>query len=877
MEVKDMTKTRTRALALILGATLTFGVVCAAVPEMKREAYAVDTATEITYPFATGTNAFQYAPTFTMATELGAGGNKWEYVEVKTDAATANVQEAEYFAIQIRVDKGDPGLTLGFIENGDRFNNSVDEKKMYFVEEDGDVRELSVLYSAVNLGANACGMLLIPKASLGWQWNNNSSDLSKVSAFYFTANTQFNANYALTIGSIGYYDGEPNNAETNFVSLADCSKGLRDASKYYVDSANPDCLTFPKIEKVDPFKFAPTFTMATEQGAGGNKWEYVEVRTDAATANVQDAKYFAVDIRVESGNPGLTLGFIENGDRFNNCVDGNEMYFIDEDGTSRTLSVLYSAVNLGEKACGTLIIPKASLGWQWNNNSSDLSKVTAFYFTANTEYNWGYALTIGNVGYYDGELDDEETQYVSLADCSKELRDASKYYVDSANPDCLSFPTDTPEPPAPVAPSFEYPFRTGEGKDLNAARWTGPVVGDSEDNWQKLTVKFDTATVDMSSADYLVIQYHGTAGTPGITYDLMAGSARYSVSAGSVDGEPVYYLGEGETDSKKTANVTYGAVNATLASNMGALIIPMSSMDWVGTAGDLSQVDTLVLQTNSRYNYLFAIVVGEVGLYDVETETFTKILTLDTQKEDKFAVSNSAGTNGSMLELISAERLTIGDSTVDVMGSNTVASVTGSEGSVTTVKDAYDGDALQLKATAVTSDGYTAVMLADGKNFDWSGMDGINFYARNDSDSEVFFNIEIDCMIANGQRARFNILQGNRFWLYDINTGKTSIYMTRPTATLPAGFEGWVRIPFSAFEKASWSTGAVSKTDFMSEGSVVAYLAISIEASKNLNKAFTVNYVGAYETTPAFTSSFIVAEGKTIPELLGMAVGQEEN
>ena len=156
-----MTRTRTKALAVMLGASIAISGVCAAFPAMEMEVSALDTTTQVTYPFATGEDAFQYAPTFTMATEK-ASAERWEYVEVKFDGGAKDVRDAKYLAIQIRVDKGNPGLTVGLIENGDRFNNSTDGNKFYFLSENGSMKEMSSLYSAINLGVGACGTLLMP-------------------------------------------------------------------------------------------------------------------------------------------------------------------------------------------------------------------------------------------------------------------------------------------------------------------------------------------------------------------------------------------------------------------------------------------------------------------------------------------------------------------------------------------------------------------------------------------------------------------------------------------------------------------------------------------------------------------------------------------
>ena len=661
------------------------------------------------------------------------------------------------------------------------------------------------------------------------------------------------------------------------------------ASAVNVDALDTSTqMTYPFEQGEDAFRYAPTFTMAAEAGAGNNKWEYVEVKFDGGAKDLRAAEYLAVQIRVDQGDPGLTLGLIENGDRYNNSVDGNAFYFLSEDGTIREMSCLYSAINLGAGACGTLLMPMDSMAWQWNNNSSDLSAVTAFYYTTSTQFNYGYVLTIGSIGYYDGEPGAADTQFVTLADCSEGERSKDLYYVDAVDPDCMKMPSDAGIV-EPEAPSIAYPFRQGEGADAWAAVWQGPVNGDSAANWQTLTVKFDEAAVDFSEASYLIIQYQGQVGAPGITFGLENKGARYSVGAPEADGKPVYFMGETDETSRKAANIANGAVTAgSVTGTMGAMIIPMDSMAWqFGEEEncDLSAIDTLVLTTNSQYNYNFRILIGEVGLYTGEagSGTFTKILDLSSDRSEKFAVTSDLEANRGTLSFVEADavRETMGDATIDITGEGKTNSsfsesgstgnvvINGSYGSLEVVKDSYGEDALKLTATGITGDGFTAFTLSEGEDIDWTNGKGVSFWARNDSDAEVSFNLEVDCRIASGASSRFNILQGNRYWLYDVNTGKTTIYMSRPTATLPAGFEGWVRIPFSAFERASWSSG-VSKEEFMSEGSVVSYFGITISAASYLNQSFSINNIGAYSTTPQFSSSFVDAGGKTIPELLGL-------
>ena len=643
-------------------------------------------------------------------------------------------------------------------------------------------------------------------------------------------------------------------------------------------------MTYPFETREEAFQYAPTFTGVSEKTQDLH-FEFIQVFLDDATADFSKAKYVAIQMQIEQGNPGFTVGIHDaSGNRYMTVTDGNKAYFLSEDGTIQEMSMLNTELAFKQGMSGTLLLPMDQLSWQ--KDTGDLTKINSVYFTHNSQYHAGWKISVGDVGIYEGEPD--VTAMRKLVDCSQAERAKSKYYVDSVNPDCMKMPSESgivePEPP-----EIAYPFRKGEGADTWAAVWQGPVNGDSSQNWQTLTIKFDQATVDFSEASYLIIQYYGMVSAPGITFGLENKGARYSVGAAEADGKPVYFMGENDAASVKAANVTNGAVTAPGANKMGAMIIPMDSMAWqFGDEAnrDLTAIDTLVLTTNSQYNYNYRIMIGEIGLYTGEagSGTFTKLLDLSSDKSDKFAVTSDLEANRGSLSFIEADavRETMGDATIDIKGEGKTDSsfseeggttgnvlINGSYGSLKVVKDSYDEDAMQLTATGITGDGYTAFTLSDGEDIDWANRKGVSFWARNDSDAEVSFNFEIDCKVASGARSRFNILQGNRYWLYDVNTGKTTIYMTRPTATLPAGFEGWVRIPFSAFERASWSSG-VSKEEFMGEGSVVAYLGISVSAASYLNQSFSINNIGAYTTTPQFSSSFVDAGGKTIPELLGL-------
>lgn len=651
-------------------------------------------------------------------------------------------------------------------------------------------------------------------------------------------------------------------------------------------------VAYPFATGKNAFKYAPSFTGVTE--TGGDHWEFIQVKFDAATVDFTDVTYVAIEIYAEKGSPSFTVGLHQSGNRYMTGTAGKSCYLLKEDGSITELTVAGGQdVNFAQGTKGTLLLPMENLIWQWA--TGDLSKVDSVYLTHNTNYFANWKLKIGNIGIYKGEPD--TTTVTNIANCSTAERARSQYYVDSSNPGCMKLPSEEeiPEPEPPVLNA--YPFRTGEEALNNTETWSGFGVDNSKANQQTVKINFDVETADFSDADYLVVQYKNNS-APGLQYVLNEGTHNYSVNG--KDGEPVYFAEEGKTQSALACKILYGHINVAQSNRMGALIIPMTSMKWNGTAGDLSKIDALTITTNAQFNGGFELVIGEIGMYNEETETFTKLLNLSSDKRAKFTVSSQLDENKGILTHFKPILKQLGDSTIDFTADKMTDSIFNEEGKgagiwdggsygkrvTTDITDTYGDKAVQFTTLGANpaGDAYCAFDLAPAGGFSWAGKKGVSFWARNDSDTEVSFNIEVDCRVPNPNDEtkkisdRFNIKQGHRFYLYDVNTGKTTIYMTRPGATLPVGFEGWVYVPFSAFSRADWSTNGVTKDMFMGENSTVSYLAITVHAATYQNKSFTVNKFGAYATSPSFESVFVNGSGKTIPELLQLdQLNKEEN
>lgn len=846
-----------RLLRLRMLALMGFGILGSLVGPLTRAEAVEPTA----YPFRTGNVGFVNGVTWTgPATQTG---DSWQFFQASFDGGAQNLSSADYLAVQYRADVGAPGMTFGLLTNGDRFgtagvaDNTVN---VYFMNEAGVVSDLGkIMYGAMWVPQGSQGALLLPLKQLGWQWNNNASTLASVPFFYMTTNSLFNWNWAMSIGDIGYFVGNPAEPGAVYTSLLNLSEEAKPSAYYYASNTMTTLTTITGYPlPVGDKAFNGGRMWSGPSAATGDAWEALFVNFKAKV-DLTGAQAIAVQYRADVGAPGLTWGVQNSGTRYATVSDGKKVYFQDEGelDSYEIASVLYGAVNIAQGKVGMAILPLDSIVYQFGDAGNNLSGVDNFLLTTNTMWNYNFTVSIGAVGYLDGDgiyHPIEIDYYYNTAGTTMELIDVQDWQI---------------------APSTDYPFRLGEFEAYkNGKIWVAPATGATENDIQKLTITFD-ATANMSAASYLAIQFANTVGNPGLTYALKTATNTYSI-AGVEDGEKVYWIKE-NGDIATAAVVQYSA--ATTSISAGALLIPMSALGGMsGSERDsLSGVTALEVTTNRRYNYNFQAKFGEIGFYTGEIgevgTTFTKVLDLSTDKSGQFTTSGSL-TNESTL-IVTNERTVYGDSIINVTGtgkspSNFSIWTGGSYGSVTMVTDTYGDTAMQLKATGSnpTGDAYTAITIAAGAT-GWDGRKGVTFWARNDSDGEVSFNLEVDCrIVSSGVSDRFNIKQGHRFWLYDVNTDKTSVYMTKPTATLPVGFEGWVRIPFSAFFRADWSNNGVTKEVFMTSGTTVSYLAITIHSSSYLNMPFSVNKFGAYATTPTWSSPFVT--GTSIPELMDL-------
>ncbi len=627
---------------------------------------------------------------------------------------------------------------------------------------------------------------------------------------------------------------------------------------------------------------APTAIGATESS---DTWQWFEGIFDAK-ADLTAASYVAVEIKVTKGNPGLNFGVIGGGSRWGIYLDYDEAaYFVSaEDGSVTAMKSQYESFNMPTNTLGMLLLPIANLTKPgWDNVNGTLANATSIYFTTNALFNRDFEIVIGEIGYYTGDPANGGT-FTKLLDLTNGLK-KTKYVFSQGLTG--SFPG---EVDSKIGAQVEYPFTTGEYAFKNATVWAGPsaqYTGDG-DNWQTVKAVFDNGVTDLSKATYLAVQYFAKLGAPGLTYGLEStyGATRQSIVGH--DGARIYMIKE-NGEIIKTGDTLYAASNVYTS---GALLIPMTAISTQWGEQSLAEMTQLVMTTNSRYNWAFEVGFGEIGYYTGEIGyndfTYHQLVAFDNvDKSASFTVTADKSENAGRKYVHKIDRTVYGDATLFFFGTGKQNGALvpwdgGAAGTQTMTTDTYGDEAVTLVCDGARegADAYTAFTIFDGSSRDISTQKGFTFWAKNDSDVEVSFNLEVDCTGIESRKdsirrnARFNIKQGNRFWLYDVNTGKQTIYMTRPCVTLPVGFEGWVRIPYSAFAQAEWDAdaGAVQPSDFMTEGTTLTYIGITIYSGDYTGKAFSINKLGTYSTTPSFTSALVPAssERKNIATLMGL-------
>ena len=856
----------------------------ASLVEVTYPAEAVDT-TKALYPFKKGDYALANAPKIS-APATQAEGDSWLWHESIFDEAV-DLRNATYVAFEVENVVGNPGITFGVMSEGQRFGTYTDGLPVYFVTEDGTVTELSVLYGSVNLGVGAKGMVVLPISILSIvSWGDQSKSLISANSFFVETNAKYNWGFQMKVGEVAYTSGPLLGGQ--FTKVLDLSTQIK--TDKVLDSiftvefpATATDTTKEPTDVIYPFSTGltngPTVKSITEQAAGASWHWFEEIFT--TPVDLTSATYVGLEFKLLKGNPGLTIGVMSNGARFGIYTDGLPVYFVDKDANVTELSVLYGAVNFGANAEGMILLPLSSLSIvSWGDQSATLSNATSFFIETNGQYNWDFEFQVGDVGFYTADPM-HRGEMVKLLDLTSGMKKGNF----SASVFTLEFPASS-SVTSINGMTADYPFHSGANGFNNSMAWVGTASGDAADNWQ--TFRAQIPTTDLTGASYVAVQYKVTAGAPGITFGVENNGTRYSIVGSS--GEEICVMNE-NGEIARACYITYDA--ATIgAANYGCLLISVSLLKYqFGDAEKtLSAVNSLIFTTNSKYNWAFEILIGEIGYYTGqpcdEDFTYYRLSGLNFGTEDyKYSATSDNPANRSTTYVFVTEQTIYGDTKIEYTATGKIAGsiipwTGGAAGTQEMTTDSYGKQALLLTCTGPRegADAYTAFTIFDGKHIEWENYKGITLWARNDSDIEVSFNLEIDVLSSHtSSRGRFNITQGNRFWLYDVNTGEQTIYMTRPCVTLPVGFEGWVRIPFTAFDQAEWSKtdanyGVFERQYFMTEGSYVPYMGITVYSGNYTGASFAVNMIGGYQTTPSFISALVPAtpERKDILALMGL-------
>ena len=843
---------------------------------------ALSNSDNVNYKFGKGVRALQYAPTV-KALANKSEGDAWQWFEAIFDNQTDLSGADTFLAVEIEMLQGNPGLTVGIMGGGTRWGSYIDNASAaYLVNEGGEVTVLESQYGGyIWLGAGFKGMLLLPTSTLtkvGWDSANGS--LANATSFFIETNALYNWGFEMRVGEVGFFNGDPTSASfTKILTLDKVKTNKVINSVFEVEFPEP----YPFGKGENGFTYAPT-VKALANKSEGDSWQWFEAIFDAET-DLSSAMFVGVEIDMQVGNPGLTVGIMGGGTRWGLYTDGDyAAILVAEDGTMTPLTAQYGGyIWPGEGFKGMLLLPLANLtkvGWDSANGS--LANSTSFFIEANAQYNWGFEMRVGEVVFFNGlpGNNGDPTKILELDEVKKSKASGVVFTVE--------FPENVGPQPEDYTDisgqTAEYPFRDDELKYSDIAIWKGASQQDSSDNWQLFAV--DLPETDLTEATYLAVHYYNKAGVPGITYGIENNGTRYS-NVGS-DGESFYLLKE-DGSIVKACNLLYDAANV---SQPGALLIPMKflKLQFGSAENTLEAAKKFIMTTNSKYNYAFEIGIGEIGYYTGYPQTdnfeFHKLIDLSNGKLSVYSASCSLGENSGSYYINKIDQRVYGDTTLDFFATgkadgDLIPWEGGAAGTQTMTLDSYGDDALELVCTGPrdNADAYTAFTLADGIHYDYSSAKGITIWARNDSDVELSFNLEIDVKSSyTTSRGRFNVSQGHRFWLYDVNTKKQTIYMTRPCITLPVGFEGWVRIPFDCFTQAEWSItdanyGPFDRQYFMTEGSYIAYIGLTVYSGSYTNKAFAVNKLGSYTETPTFVSALVPASEtrKDIEALMGLS------
>ena len=185
-----MTKKKNKALALALAACMSFGTLASlgTIGGIRAHdaitASALDTTTQMTYPFETGTEPLKFAPSY----EVKNQGTGYSYSKVMFPKAQ-NFTNVQYFAVEIELVEGNtPWLIFGINNGSKEYITQVGSgNKAYLLKPDNSIKEYSISGTSITLTKGDKGTLLIPMTSMA---TNGGGDFDMSSVKYFFVNNR---------------------------------------------------------------------------------------------------------------------------------------------------------------------------------------------------------------------------------------------------------------------------------------------------------------------------------------------------------------------------------------------------------------------------------------------------------------------------------------------------------------------------------------------------------------------------------------------------------------------------------------------------------------------------------------------------------------
>ena len=459
-------------------------------------------AASMTYAFATGEEALQYAPTISAPTSRPATDPTWLYGEHLFDT-TVDLTNATYLAVEMEMITNNPALCIGVLSQGQRFAEYIGTAgTMKFVSRDGTVTDLARNGMYTYMGASAKGALLIPLKQIKVvDWGVQTATLAGATGIFIDTNGYYDWGFKFKMGEVGYYTGDPFTGAP-MTKILDLSLGVKKTQTFSgnmtvefptVDENNIAGQTaeYPFHKGTEAMKNSMIWTAPIQ----GSNYHTLRVKLDG-TYDLTNATYIAVEYYAKTGVPGITHGLESNGNRHSIVgSDGNDAYLMGQNGKIVKINTyLYDSLNVAAGNQGCLLIPTAHINYQFGGAEQTLSKVTTFTFATNTFYNYNFEIGIGEIGYYTGRIQTGDFTFHEMFDLSNGAKDAS-YSVASDVPS---------DPQTTITRYVNANFLNGVNTYMNLAyRYTVTTEGEEKtysDVEFRIQAGVDASIVDIAAS-----------------------------------------------------------------------------------------------------------------------------------------------------------------------------------------------------------------------------------------------------------------------------------------------------------------------------------------------------------------------------------------